>query len=118
MKLTDKDKSLKYIDHISNLNEEVKTLAINMAVYLAKIKSKSEEVSHLEPEFIKLINGTVKVVQEVTKIINAAQNKEKIIFEIPSGEITTDQIENKLNSILEQCQVIMENLIKKTDLKI
>lgn len=118
MNVNDKEESLQFVDHIDSLNNDVKSLAINMAIYLAKIKSKSEAINHLEPEFIKLVNGTIKVVRQVTHIINAAKNKEKMVYEIPSGNITTDQIESKLNSILDQCQIILGNLTDKTDLKI
>ncbi len=114
----DRNKKLQFVDQIDNLNDEVKTLAINMAIYLAKVKSKSEDFNHLEPDFIKLINGTVKVVQEVTGIIDAAQNKEKMIYEIPSGNYKYDKIETKLNSILDLCRKILENLATKTNLKI
>ena len=114
----DSEKKLQFVDKIDNLNDEVKTLAINMAIYLAKVKSKTEDFNHLEPDFIKLVNGTVKVVQEVTGIINAAQNKEKMIYQIPSGNFESDKIETKLNSILDLCQNILENLAAKTNLKI
>ena len=116
--MDDKNKSLKFVNHIDNLNEEVKTLALNMAIYLAKIKNHSSEIHQLEPEFIKLVNGTVKVVQEVSKIINAAQHREKMIFEVPSGKFAADQVEVKLYSILEQCQSILNSLTRKTDLSI
>ncbi|KAA3637807.1 MAG: hypothetical protein DWP97_00070 [Calditrichaeota bacterium] len=101
------------VAEIEELNDEVKTLAINMAVYLAKAKSSSEKLSQLEPDFIKLVNGTVKVVQELTYLINAAQNKEKMVYDVPSGNLKSDKIELKLESILNQCREIMENLAKK-----
>ena len=101
------------VAEIEELNDEVKTLAINLAVYLAKAKSSSEKLSQLEPDFIKLVNGTVKVVQELTYLINAAQNKEKMVYDVPSGNMISDKIELKLESILLQCREIMENLAKK-----
>ena len=116
--MDDKDKSLKFVNHIDNLNEEVKTLALNMAIYLAKIKSQSSDINRLEPEFIKLVNGTVKVVQEVSRIINAAQHREKMIFEVPSGKMGKDQIETKLNGILKQCEDIITSIKKETDIRI
>ena len=106
------------IETVEALNEEVRTLAINLAIYLAKIKSDSSELTRLEPAFIKLVNGTVKVVQELTFIINAAKNMEKMIYEVPSGKMGNDQIETKLNGILKQCEQIITSIRKETDIKI
>ena len=107
------EKKAGLIADIEELNDEVKSLAINLAVYLAKAKSKSEKLSQLEPDFIKLVNGTVKVVQELTYLINAAQNKEKMVYDVPSGAMKSDRIELKLESILQQCRDIMDNLARK-----
>ena len=106
------DKSSNFVEKIENLNEEVKSLAINMAIYLAKAKGSSDKLSQLEPDFIKLVNGTVKVVQELTHLINAAGNKETMVYEVPSGKYNSDKIESQLNSILHQCREIVDNLAK------
>ena len=103
-------KEANFIDYVENLNEEVKTLALNMAIYLAKTKSSSTELSRLEPEFIKLVNGTVKVVHELTQIINAAKNKEVMTYDVPSGKMESDRMETRLKAILEQCRQILESL--------
>ena len=106
------------LQQVDALNEQVKALALNLAIYLAKAKGSSEELSRLEPEFMKLINGSVKVVQEVAAIISAARNSETMIYDVPSGTQRTDRIELKLNSILQQCNDIMRVLAKETDITI
>lgn len=113
-----RDEDLGIIDQVDDLNEEVKSLALNLAIYLAKVKTKSSEINQMEPDFIRLVNGTVKVVQELAVIINAARNKETMVYQVPSGSLSPDHIETKLHSILEQCQRIMEALAGKTDIKI
>ncbi len=106
------------MEQVEALNDQVKALALNLAIYLAKAKGRSEELSRLEPEFMKLINGSVKVVQEVAAIINAARNSELMVYDVPSGTHRSDRIEMKLNSILQQCNDIMRVLAKETDITI
>ncbi|UCE23386.1 MAG: hypothetical protein JSU74_08765 [Candidatus Zixiibacteriota bacterium] len=109
---------LEILDQVDLLNDEVKKLALNLAIYLAKAKGNSDELNRLEPEFMKLINGSVKVVQELALIISAARNAETMAYDVPSGANQSDRIETKLNSILQQCQDIMRTLAKQTDITI
>lgn len=103
------------IEYVENLNEEVKELALNLAIYLAKRKKDSEQLSKLEPEFIRLVNGAVKVGQELSLIINAAKSNETMVYDVPSGKYKSDQLETKLNSILSQCRQILEELGVKNE---
>ena len=98
------------IEQVDNLNEEVRVLALNLAIYLAKAKSESEKLHELEPDFIRLVNGSVKVAQEVAQIISAARNQEKMVYDVPSGQVSRDQIEVRLRSILDQCARVMSAL--------
>jgi hypothetical protein len=100
----------KIIEQVDELNEEVRVLALNLAIYLAKAKSKSHQLSRLEPDFIRLVNGTVKVVQELAAIINAARNLDVMVNDLVDQPPGTDPIEIRLNAILEQCNHIMESL--------
>ena len=104
------EKNFNIVEYVENLNEEVKELAFNLAIYLAKQKKESEQLSKMEPEFIKLVNGAVKVGQELTAIINAAKSEETMVYDVPSGKFESDHLESKLNSILEQCRQILEEL--------
>ncbi len=110
--LKNRDKSLKMIDQVDYLNDEVKDLALNLAIYLAKAKGSSEELARLEPEFIRLVNGTVKVVQEINEILNAANNLGKGEITLNSSPSGKDQIEIRLHSILDQCSKIRYDLSK------
>jgi len=105
-------KNLEMINEVDSLNEEVKTLALNLAIYLAKAKvnAGTDKLNKLEPEFIRLVNGTVKVVQELTYILNAARNEEIMIYDPPSGKLKRDNVEFKLQTILNQCSRLMEIL--------
>ncbi len=102
---------------VDALNEEVKVLALNLAIYLAKKKSGSEQITRLEPEFMRLVNGTIKVVREISAILNAANNMEKMVYHPPSGRLGKDQIEIRLNAILDQCETIRIQLSQAVDSK-
>jgi len=107
---TERNRELDLVEQVDTLGDQVKTLALNMAIYLAKTKNDSEKISRLEPDFIKLVNGTVKVVQELAVIINAARNSEKMVWDVTSGRIGDDMLEMKLRAILDQCGKIMSAL--------
>ncbi len=107
---TGRDRELEMVEQVDMLGDQVKTLALNMAIYLAKTKNDCEQISRLEPEFIRLVNGTVKVVQELAVIINAARNSEKMVWDVASGRIGHDMLEMKLRAILDQCSKIMSAL--------
>lgn len=104
------------VEQVDGLTEEVKTLALNLAIYLAKAKPQSGHLTRLEPDFIRLVNGTVKAVQEISRIIQAARNHEPLVFDVPSDRVTPDHIEVKLRSILNQCGQIMSALGQARDL--
>ncbi|MEA3296851.1 MAG: hypothetical protein U9R56_03205 [candidate division Zixibacteria bacterium] len=103
------------IEQVDSITEEVKALALNLAIYLAKAKAGSEKLSRLEPNFIRLINGTVNVVQEISHIVEAARKLEPLVLDPPSGRPGRDHIEAKLRSILDQCNQIMSTLSQSKD---
>lgn len=109
------EKKIDLVEYVENLNEEVKELAVNLAIYLAKQKKDSEQLLKMEPDFIKLVNGAVKVGQELTLIINAAKSKEMMIYDVPSGKFQSDRLEAKLHSILRQCHQILDELGVKNE---
>lgn len=113
-----KSKEPQLISKVEHLNEEVKSLALNMAIYLAKIKKDSKTISSMEPEFIRLVNSTVKVVQDLTVIIEAAKNTNNGNSVSSSTYKMTVHLESKLNSIVTQCQEIIETLEHKRITKI
>lgn len=112
------DKFPDLVTEVDTLSEETKDLALNLALYLAKAKSgqNSEKIREMEPQFIRLVNGTVNVVGELTTILNAARHQEKMIYQLPSGKLAKDHIEQKLESIVSQCNRILSALTEAKDL--
>jgi hypothetical protein len=106
------------IAEVDELSEQVKTLALNLALFLAKLKSKadSDRFARLEPEFIRLVNGTVRAIQDITVVLNAARDREGMLWQVPSGKSNKDQIEVKLHGILEQCNRVLFSLSQAKDL--
>jgi len=113
---SDRKRELTIVNKVDGLAEEVKILALNLAIYLAKAKPNSKRLNQMEPEFIRLVNGTVKVAQEIATLISAARHAESMVYEVPSGKLGRDQIEVRLRSILDQCGRIMSSLSTTTDL--
>jgi hypothetical protein len=113
-----RERVLFMVEEVDDLNEQVKTLALNLAIYLAKARAEghSEELVKMEPDFVRLVNRTVKVVQELAVVLNAARNKEKMVYEVPSNQRDLDKIEFGLRTVLDQCSRIMESLAKARDL--
>jgi hypothetical protein len=111
-------RDIQLVSEVDDLGEEVKTLALNLAIYLAKAKNQAggETLNRMEPEFIRLVNGTVHVVQEMTLILNAARNMERMIYDVPSGMVHQDRLESRLRSLLEQCSVILTALTQSKSL--
>lgn len=104
------------IERVDELNEEVKVLALNLAIYLARARGRSATLHRLEPDFIKLVNGTVKVVHELAGIINAARNLDTMVNDLADPKAAHDPIEERLKGILEQCSRIMDALAEEESL--
>lgn len=100
------------INEVDELNEEVKSLALNLAIYLAKAKKQHPGIGleRLEPDFIRLVNGTVKVVQEMTSMLNAARSGISEETPLAVDRPLHDQLEIKLRSISELCSRIVSRL--------
>jgi hypothetical protein len=98
---------------VDKLNEDVKQLALNLALYLAKVKKDSHTITRMEPQFIRLVNSTIKVVKEIAVIVRAAANTEKSVYNPPTSTAIKDQVEVRLNSVLEQCSNILSTLKKE-----
>lgn len=98
------------VAQVDELNERVKTLAINLAIYLAKAKTSTPAFNRMEPDFIKLINSTLKVVQELTAIINASRSEGAMFYEVPADQQSADSLELKMRSIVDQCRTVLNSL--------
>jgi hypothetical protein len=106
------------IAEVDYLSEEVKSLALNLAIFLARAKTQAgtSQLTQLEPEFIRLVNGTVRAVNEITAILNAARNIDAMAFPIPSDSVHRDHLEVKLHGILEQCNQVLAALKQAKDI--
>lgn len=109
---SDRIDSVRIIKQADFLTEEVKALALHLAVYVARVKAESSQVSRLEPEFMKLINGTVKVVQELAILIRTAGNADNSNVSPAANSPHSSDLEHRLRTILEQCRSILITLEK------
>jgi hypothetical protein len=118
MSAEERRRLLEMVDAVDELGEDTKDLALNLALYLARAKAKnsSEQLAKMEPEFIKLVNTTVKVIQELAVVLKAARNQEKMIYQPPSGTLAKDRLESRLEMIVKQCNDVLETLAKSRDI--
>ncbi len=106
----DRVEELRLIDRVDALNEEVRILALNIAIHLARTRGRSGRLTALEADFVRLVNGTVKVVQQLARVISAARNVERRGDESAVGHSAVTGIEARLRSIMEQCAGILATL--------
>jgi methyl-accepting chemotaxis protein len=87
------------IDQINGLTDQVKTLALNLAITLAREKKQIKDLTLLEPEFTKLINGSVDVIREISEILKALQGDRKDSDLKNLDNRNLSRIEGSLNEI-------------------
>ncbi len=96
------------IDQVDDLADQVKTLALNLAITLAREKSKIKDLYILEPEFTQLINKSVGVIREITKILRSLRADKD---SSPQALIETEGI-NRIETSLEEILLISQNVLK------
>lgn len=95
-------------DQVDYLADQVKMLALNLAINLAKAKNDVQELAFMENEFTRLINGSVEVIREVNGILRVFKNEDKMVFDPPSRSGKLDRIEKSLNDIQDLSKNILE----------
>jgi uncharacterized phage infection (PIP) family protein YhgE len=88
-----------YSRQINELADQIKTLALNLAINLARSKNEITELQVLEPEFTRLVNGSVEVVKRVSEVLKAFRNEGKMVYSPNSGSERIDRLEESLNEI-------------------
>jgi len=99
----------KWVNNVNSMAEQVRILALNLAINLAREKKNIKELTVLEPDFTKLIYGSVDVIKELSVILKAFQNKEKMIYAPPSSSGKLDQIETSLIEILNLSRSVLDD---------
>jgi len=90
-----------WLDQTQDLADQVKMLALNLAINLARSKNEVKELKTLEPQFTRLINGSVNIIRDINGILRALQSDEALIAPLPKPPDKLDRIEVTLNEILD-----------------
>jgi hypothetical protein len=90
------------------LTAQIKSLALHLALNLARSKQEIKELTVLEPEFTKLVNGSVEIVREVTAILKAFRNEERMVYSSEKIDGNFRRIEVALNEILALSEKVQE----------
>ncbi len=103
-------------EEVDYLAGEVKLLAINLAISLAKLHKHHKTIKDLEPQFTELIRRANTTSQQVSDVTKAFQNRKQMIFSLPaSSEIIEkrgayDKIEATLNYVYELSQEVIQTI--------
>ena len=97
----------KWVGELNSLAEQVKILALNLAINLAKAKHNTRELAFMEPQFTKLVHGSVEVIKEITAIMRVFRNEEKMVYTPPASREKLNNIETSLNEILNLSQKVL-----------
>ena len=100
----------KWVDNVNSMAEQVRILALNLAINLAREKKNIKELTFLEPDFTKLIYGSVDVIKEISVILKVFQNEEKMIYAPPLSSGKLDHIESSLNEILNLSRNVLNTI--------
>ncbi|HHI03093.1 MAG: hypothetical protein DRP51_10120 [Candidatus Zixiibacteriota bacterium] len=97
-----------WVDNVNSLAEQVRILALNLAINLAREKKNIRELTFLEPDFTKLVYGSVEVIKEVSAMLKAFRNEEKMVYAPPTSSGKLDHVESSLNEILNLSRNILK----------
>lgn len=98
------------------LSGEVKLLAINLAVTLARVQNHDPQIRQLEPEFTDLIRRANDTAGQVADVVKAFQHQKLMISAIPaSSEVIAirgafDKTEATLNYVYDLSRKMIEIL--------
>lgn len=96
------------VSEVQSVAEQVRILALNLAINLARAKNSAKELAFLEPDFTKLVYGSVEVIKEITAMLKTFENDETMVYAPPTKSGQLDHIETSLNDILNLSHNILE----------
>jgi hypothetical protein len=104
------------VERVNYLAGEVKLLAINLAITLARMKGREKILGGLESRFTELIKRANDTAQQVTDVLNDFRNKRRINSGLPASTAIIEQrgaydcIEAKLNYIHKLSREVLETI--------
>jgi methyl-accepting chemotaxis protein len=100
---------------VGTLADQVKILALNLAINLARTKAKAEELTVLEPQFTRLINGSVEAIRELSALLRNLDNRKEAKPKAEMNREKMKKIGDTLNEILDLSQNVHTSIseIKK-----
>jgi methyl-accepting chemotaxis protein len=94
------------VGQVDELADQVKNLALNLAITLAREKERVKDLKIIEPEFTHLINKSVGVVREITNILMSIGAEE------PRMTVGSDRLMT-IEKSLEEILIVAENVLKE-----
>ncbi len=105
---------LKLAQETDELAEEVKLLAINLAITLARAQSHEKTLRDLEPKFSELIHKANEASHQISLILQGIQNQKKMIFDSPdaANEVVRESIYNNMETSLNHVHRLSESIVR------
>jgi nucleotide-binding universal stress UspA family protein len=109
---------LRLAKETEELAEEVKLLAINLAITLAKVQSQEQTIKGLEPQFSELVKRANEASYQVTAILQGVRNQRKMepiaetIIKDQSHVSVYDKMEISLNNLNNLSQNIIRTITR------
>lgn len=106
------------VAEVEYLASEVKLLAINLAVHLAKVRSREHVFRDMDSQFTELITKATDASQKVAEALRRFQNHRRMTAALPaSSDIIDarggyDALEAKLNDVYEISQTMIQTINK------
>ena len=113
-----REDQLRLVRETEELAEEVKILAINLAITLAKIQLQNQTIKDLEPQFSELVKRANEASYQVAAILQGIRNQKKMVImtdtdsESRSQPNVYDKMEISLNNVNELSRNIIRTITR------
>ena len=107
---------LKLAAEVEEISTEVKLLAINLAIVIAKIQNGRTPLKGMDDDFTELISRVTHTTGQVSDILSAFQNEKTLLFSLPASSKIIEQrgaydkIEASLNLVYQLSQQIIQSI--------
>lgn len=99
-----------------HLADEVKLLAVNLAIAVARVQNKEKSIKDMESEFSELIQKANSASEQVLNVVKAFKSKKLMLYSLPASDKTikakgaVDHIEKRLKEVDELSRKIHQSV--------
>ena len=108
---------------VEEISSEVKLLAMNLAIVIARIQNGRTPLKGMDEDFTELISRVTSTTGQVSDILDAFKNEKTLLFSLPASSKIIEQrgaydkIEASLNYVYQLSQQIIQSIKQLEDFK-